>query len=258
MNVLITGGRSNIAYNVALELSKRHKVFLTTHTTSQCESLKEKVNNNITVFKLDITKKEDRDKINELDIDCLINHAGIGIGGSIVDMDINHLRYNFEVNVFSSFELLKLVYHKFLKENKKGKIFVMSSLSSMMPIIMLGSYTSTKAAISMLTTTLHQELKVINSDISISLIEPGAYHTGFNQVMIDNKEKYLNKDSLFYQKKELFTKYQHLIFKLLEKKKLDSIVHKIIKEVESDKPHFHIRVPISQLILIKIYLLLFR
>ena len=118
MNILITGGRSNIAYNLALKLSKRHKIYLTTHTNKQCQTLKYKINNNITVFKLDITKEEDRNKINNLDIDCLINHAGIGIGGSIIDMNIDDLRYNYEVNVFSSFEVVKLVYHKFLKEHK--------------------------------------------------------------------------------------------------------------------------------------------
>ena len=221
MNILITGGRSNIAYNLALKLSKRHKIYLTTHTTKQCQTLKYKINNNITVFKLDITKEEDRNKINNLDIDCLINHAGIGIGGSIIDMNIDDLRYNYEVNVFSSFEVVKLVYHKFLKEHKKGKIFIMSSLSSMIPLFLLGSYTSTKASISMLTMSLHQELKLIKSNISISLIEPGAYHTGFNQIMIDNKEKYLNKSSIFFKKREIFNKYQRLLFKLIEKKKLD-------------------------------------
>lgn len=218
MNILITGGRSNIAYNLALKLSKRHKIYLTTHTNKQCQTLKYKINNNITVFKLDITKEEDRNKINNLDIDCLINHAGIGIGGSIIDMNIDDLRYNYEVNVFSSFEVVKLVYHKFLKEHKKGKIFIMSSLSSMIPLFLLGSYTSTKASISMLTMSLHQELKLIKSNISISLIEPGAYHTGFNQIMIDNKEKYLNKSSIFFKKREIFNKYQRLLFKLIEKK----------------------------------------
>lgn len=258
MNVLITGGRSNIAYNVALILSERHRIYLTTHTDKQCEMLKKMVNENITCFKLDITNEKDRNKVNDLDIDCLINHAGIGIGGSIVDMDINDLRRNFEVNFFSSFELLKLVYHKFLNEKKDGRIFVMSSLASITPIMMLGSYCSSKAAISMLTTTLHQELKIINSNISISLIEPGAYHTGFNQVMIENKEKYLNKNSIFYKERELFTKYQKLMFKILEKKKLNTIVNKIVKEVESERPKFRIRAPLSQVTLAKLYMLFFR
>lgn len=91
----------------------------------------------------------------------------------------------------------------------------------MIPLFLIGSYTSTKASISMLTMSLHQELKLIKSNISISLIEPGAYHTGFNQIMIDNKEKYLNKSSIFFKKREIFNKYQRLLFKLIEKKKLD-------------------------------------
>ena len=183
---------------------------------------------------------------------ALITGASRGIGASIA-YDLASHNCNICINYNNSYKEAND-----LKENKKGKIFVMSSLSSMTPIFLLGSYTSTKSAISSLTIALHQELKLIKSKISISLIEPGAYYTGFNQVMIDNKEKYLNKNSIFYQKRYLLTKYQKIIFKILEKRKLDSIVNKIVKEVESNKPKFHIRAPISQLILTKIYLLLFR
>lgn len=256
MNVLITGGASNIALEVAKNLSLNNKIYLTTHTDRQCEYLKEKINNaNIICFKMDVNK--DLNKIDKLNIDCLISHAGIGIGGSILGMDIKYLRENFETNFFSNFKLIKKVYDKFEKQGH-GKIFVTSSLASIIPIPMLGCYCSSKAAISMLTNTINQELKIIKSNIKISLIEPGAYHTGFNQVMINNKEKYLNKESKFYKQKELFTKLQILTFKLLEKKKIDTIVNKIVKEVESDNPKFHIKSPLLQTIGTKIYMLLFR
>ena len=69
----------------------------------------------------------------------------------------------------------------------------------MLPLPYLSCYTSSKAALSILCFTLKKELKQINSNISMSLIEPGAYQTGFNDVMINNKEKYLEENSEFYQ-----------------------------------------------------------
>ena len=66
--------------------------------------VKEKLGNpkNITVMKVDITKEEDRKKVLDLNIDCLYNHAGIALGGSIIEADMDEVRTNFEVNVFSS------------------------------------------------------------------------------------------------------------------------------------------------------------
>ena len=191
LRILITGAASNIGFDIAKKLSERkHTVYLTTHTKEELLTTKKKIEEeklNILCFKMDITKKEDRKLIKNLEIDVLMNHAGIGIGGSILEMDIQMLRDNYETNIFSSFELLQEYYNIKKKENKRAKIFVTSSIASMLPIPYLGCYTSSKAAISMLVFTLKQELKYLNSNIKISLIEPGAYYTGFNQIMIDNK-----------------------------------------------------------------------
>ena len=50
-------------------------------------------------FKMDITT-DDIFLVDDLDIDCLINQAGIGLGDSILYMDIEVLRKNYEVNIF--------------------------------------------------------------------------------------------------------------------------------------------------------------
>ena len=60
----------------------------------------------------------------------------------------------------------------------------MSSLIGLMPLKFLGVYSATKASIIHLTTTLKEELKLLDTNIKVVLIEPGMYHTGFNQVML--------------------------------------------------------------------------
>lgn len=261
MKILITGATSGIGYVLAKELSKRkHTVYITTRTEKQRENVKKKVkdeNLNILVFKMDITNKEDRKLIQKIDIDCLISHAGIGNGGSVLEMDINILRENYETNIFSNFSLIQEFYQKKKKEKKKARIMVTSSLADVLPIPYLGCYTSSKAAITMLTMTIRKELKQLNKNITISLIEPGAYNTGFNRVMIDNKEKNTYSDSILQLEIEKINQKQRKLFYFIEKKSTNSIVKKVIKEISKNHPRFKIRAPLSQVLFTKLYMLLF-
>lgn len=256
MRILITGAASGIGYELGKKLSKRrHTVYLTTHTTKQLLRLKEKIkrdNINVLCFKMDI-ETDDINLVDKIKLDCLVNHAGIGIGGSILYMNIDNLKKNYDVNIFASFKLLQKVYKNMERDNINGKIFVTSSLAGSLPIPFLGCYTSSKAAISILTRTINEELKYLKSRISITLIEPGAYNTGFNKVMIENKEKYMNSDNKIYDNLESINKIQKNMFSLLESNNYSSLINKIIKNIESPKPKFLIREPISQKIFTKLY-----
>ena len=95
MKVLITGAASGIAYLTALTLAERkHEVYLTCHTEKEVLNVKEKVKDykNIKVLKVDITNKEDRKKVLDLNVDVLYNHAGIGVSGSILDVKIENVK----------------------------------------------------------------------------------------------------------------------------------------------------------------------
>lgn len=258
MRILITGATSGIGYAVASELIKRgHSLYLGTHTEKQMLRLRKQLEEeklNAICLKIDVTCSEDLEKVANLDIDCLINHAGIGIGGSLFDTSIATLQQVYDVNIFGNFRLLQLVYFHMKNKNRKGKIFVTSSLASMLPFPYLGFYTSSKAAISMLVFTMRKELKSFAPNMSISLIEPGAYHTGFNQVMIDQKGSKISEENDFRNSSRL----QRNLFALIEKKNLSSIVKKIVREVERSRPKFKIRAPFLQTLFTKFYLLFYR
>jgi short-subunit dehydrogenase len=194
MNILITGAKRGIGYYTALELAKRgHLVYVTTHHKDDAINLNKKFRDkeNLIAFKLDITKREDQHKIKNLEIDVLINNAGVGESGSISEIPMRLVRDNFNTNVFSAFELVQIVLPDMIRKNK-GKIISIGSLSALMPKTWMGVYSATKASIETLLITLRKELKTINSDVKIILIEPGAYHTGFNQQLINTKyDKFL-------------------------------------------------------------------
>lgn len=258
MNVLITGAYSGLGYSLGCDLARRgHTVYMTVETDEQLLKLRMKLKRDMIeafCFRLNIIT-DDVWEVDRIDVDCLINNAAVGIGGSVLYMDINDFRNNYEVNVFSSFALLKRVYHNMVKRGKKGKLIVMSSAAAYLSFPFLGCYTSSKVSISALCKCLKKELKYLNNGISITLVEPGAYHTGFNQIMIENKGCFLNKASLFYKDRDKINKIQKFLFRVIEKDDWSDLVEKIVYEIEKDNPKFIIRKPWYLSFALKLYFL---
>lgn len=252
MKILITGAASGIGYLTALTLAERkHDVYLTCHTEKQAQNVQEKVKqySNIKVMKIDITDEDDRKRVLDLDVDILFNNAAIGQGGSIIEMDMDKVKENFEVNVFSSFRLLQLVIKQMIDKDK-GRIIMMSSLAGIFPMPFMGIYSATKASITSITKALQKELFFLGTNVKVVLIEPGLYHTGFNNLFLDNKYD----DGKYFEdiKKELYN-VEHFLLKVTEKKELDSIVIQIVRGVEDEKPKSVYRAPFIQSKLAKIY-----
>jgi len=91
---------------------------------------------------------------------------------------------------------------------------------------------------------------VLEEKIDIVLILPGLYNTGFNKLMFD--KKYDDIDSYFNSQIELIRKSENLVLKLFEKKKLDSIVNKIVTAINSENPKFIYSAPFTQNLFAKI------
>lgn len=252
--ILITGASSGIAASIINKIKdiNEYYIYVTVRTNKQLELVhkKYKNNKNIECFKLDITNEEDINKVKELDIDILINNAAIGEGGSVACIDINRLINNFDVNVFGTVKLTQTVLSNMIAKSS-GKIINIASLAGVISLPFASSYSATKASIIKLSIALKNELKLINKNIKIVLIEPGFYYTGFNQVILENK--YDDYSSYFDECINVIRKREKMILKLLEKKKLDSITNKIVNAIKSDKPKFIYRAPITQVIGAKIY-----
>ncbi len=258
MNILITGGTSGIALKVAKRLYKDNTIYLGVHTEEQLSTVKENLKEyeSIIPIKLDVTKKKDIKALKDMKIDVLYLHAGVGYGGSIIDIPSARVRENYEVNVFGNFEVLRTVIKNMINYGS-GRIVIMASLLGIMPFKFLGVYASTKASIISLSTALKKELKMLNKNIKVCLIEPGAYKTGFNEVMIENKYDYMSKNSYFSSVIGKIKKQENLVWKLIEQKNMDSIVNKIEDAITSKSPKFIYRAPFLQVLSIKLYSLFF-
>ncbi len=264
MKILITGGSSGIGFDTAVRLAlskNKHHIYLAVHKSVQVRPTKEKIKmynlSNIEVIVIDITKSEDLLKVKDLDIDCLVNNAAIGVGGSLLHLDVSEIRKNFEVNFFATLELTKEVMKSFVNSKKSGTIVTMSSLAGLIPIPFLGSYSSTKAALLTMMTALRRELLLLKVPIKIKLIEPGLYKTGFNDVMLDSAKGLCNLSDLA-SRYDSIIEFEQSVFNLLELTYTDSIVKKIVKAVESKNNHFIYRNPLLQVFGAKMYMLLFK
>ena len=239
MKILITGATSGIGNSLAHVLAFRgHEVYACCHTLEQV--LNAKNENNLTFIKLDLLNEDDFKIVDEIPFDVIICQAGAGYGGKFLD-NISKLKENFDVNVFANFSLIKRYVNSCKKNNRMGKVLITSSLSAYLPIPYLGSYTSTKATLSHLARTLRYEFFIEKIPVSVKLILPGAYYTGYNQAMlngIDNEKVYQT---------------MHKMFSIIEKKNLRTIVNKMVLATEDNSCRFIYSAPFCQSFLTKLY-----
>ncbi len=251
MKILITGAASGIAYLAALTLAERgHFVYLTCHNEKEVLKVKEKVNmyKNIEVLKIDITKEQDRKKVVDLNIDVLLSNAAIGNSGSILESNIEDVRKIFETNLFSSLKLIQDVLKQMI-EKDNGKIIVMSSLAAEISIPFLGVYSATKASISSIIKSLRLELNTLDTKVDVAIIEPGLYHTGFNNYLIDSK---YDEGKYFKKISDTLYNLEHSFLYLFEKKNLDSIVVQIVRAIEDEDMKKVYKAPFMQSFFVKL------
>ena len=255
MKILITGSTSGIGFKTGIDLIKKgHFVYFTVHRDEQINTVKDKLKalnvlESASIFKLDITKEKDRKLIYDLDIDVLVCNASIGYGGGVLDISIDKIKENFNVNVISNVELIQTYAAHLFLTGQKGKIIVMSSLAGTIPIPFLGSYCATKASLSILTSCFNKELKLITEDIKIKLIEPGIFNTGFNEVMLENKD-----NSIYFSKLEpKLTEREKRLFNLIGCNNLGIITNIIIKAINSDSNKLVYSAPFLQKLGSRVY-----
>ncbi len=257
--MLITGARSGIMNAFLESIKNDYFIYLSVHTESELAYVKKKYKKekNIACFKLDVTKEKDLEKVKKWDIDVLVSGASTGYGGSLLEIPLSFVRENYEVNVFGNLLLLQIVLKQMIQKGR-GRVLLISSLASIFPMPFLGSYCATKASIRVIGTVLREELFLLNVNIPIILIEPGLYHTGFNQYMLNNKYDWMDQESFFKNQLENIQKLEKIPFQILEKKKMNSVVRTMQKALLDKHPARIYRTPFFQALGAKMYQIFFQ
>lgn len=109
-------------------------------------------------------------------IDVIVNNAGYGIGGAIEELGNDEISESFDVNVFATIRVIKIVM-PYLRQQRSGHIINISSIAGFNATTGWSIYGATKFAVVGLSEVLAEDVKEFG--IHVTVVEPGAFRTSF-------------------------------------------------------------------------------
>lgn len=125
---------------------------------------------------LDVTSESERNAlIQEISsswggVSLLVNNAGVSYRAVVEHMSVTEEQHQMNVNYFGPVALIRAVL-PFMREMGRGKIINVSSVSGMLAMPTMGSYSASKYALEGLSEALWYEVRPLG--INVSLIQPG-------------------------------------------------------------------------------------
>jgi short-subunit dehydrogenase len=246
MKILITGCRGGIGLDAARRLAARgHTIYATVHNVASIESVRAAFGENkanVTVEKIDVMNAADRQKAGQWDIDVLINNAAIGDSGPLAEIDLEKIKRVLDVNVFGALELTRRFIPR-MAEKQKGRIIFIGSMAGLMPTPFLAPYGMSKFALENVAFSLRTELKPFGIDVV--MVNPGGYHTDFNQKNIGKKYEWIDSSVLYKGHMDIIKKSESMIIRS-ELKDTASIARQIVRAVEDKRPKRRYVAPVWQ------------
>ncbi len=178
--VLITGCGSGIGKALALAFhAKGHVVYATARRVSAMADLDRQ---GIRTLALDVTQAADIQRVVDelqsigLHVGTLVNNAGYGAMGPLLDLPAPEWQKQFDVNVFAPMALMRAVVPMMLRHGS-GTIVNISSVSGVMPTPFAGAYCASKAALNAASDSLRMELRPLGIDVVT--VQPGGIRSSF-------------------------------------------------------------------------------
>ena len=195
-NIIITGGSLGIGKETAKDLVKKGANVLITGR-SENRLLEAKIYTGSKIIEFDISDHENmydnaKKCIDILDgrVDVLINNAGIGVGKSIDELNIEDFLRVFNVNVFGLALFTKEIIPFMIKESY-GTIINIGSTASLKGYKNGSIYSSSKFAVRCLTQCWQTELRPYN--IRVCQVNPSEVTTAFGNSERVEREDVANK-----------------------------------------------------------------
>jgi NAD(P)-dependent dehydrogenase (short-subunit alcohol dehydrogenase family) len=109
-------------------------------------------------------------------IDVVINNAGYGIGGSIEELSDRETRDCFEINVFGTLNVIRMVM-PYMRTQMSGRIINISSIAGITGTSGWAVYAATKFSVVGMSEVLAQD--VAEFGVKVTVVAPGAFRTSF-------------------------------------------------------------------------------
>jgi hypothetical protein len=186
---LVTGASSGIGMALARELARHgHDLVLTARRAAPMEALATELRAlgaAVTVVPADLSKPDAAAVLahdvatRDLDIDVLVNNAGLGGLGRFDRMEAGRISEMLQVNIVALTELTRLLLPGMVARGR-GRIMLVSSVAGFQPGPRMAVYFASKAYVTSLGEALAYELR--RTGVSVTVLCPGATDTEFFKV----------------------------------------------------------------------------
>lgn len=247
-SILITGCSTGIGYYCAKALQKEgFRVFATARKIEDVERLRKE---GLESYQLDLDDSQSIQKaLDEVltqsggKLYALFNNGAYGQPGAVEDLSREVLTSQFETNLFGTHELTTRVL-PIMRKQGYGRIIQNSSVLGIIALRYRGAYNASKFALEGLSDTMRLELE--NTNIFISLIEPGPVRSDFRKNALAKFIQHIDREHTSYKEvyKEKLTgleSTEDVPFTLGEEAVFDVLLHAL--KSKSPKERYRVTKP---------------
>jgi NAD(P)-dependent dehydrogenase (short-subunit alcohol dehydrogenase family) len=192
--VIVTGCASGIGLEIVTELSQRKDIIvIATARAKSLDVLRKKFNESyrFLIRELDVTNNDHiYALIDEITkrfkrVDVIINNAAVCFRAVIEHMDFDSELMQLKTNYLGPFSLIRAAL-PIMREQRSGSIINISSVSGMLAMPTMGSYSASKHALEGATEALWYESRPFG--INVNLVQLGFIHSdSFKRVVLSRK-----------------------------------------------------------------------
>src|SRR5438270_8629473 len=187
-SALITGASAGIGREFARQLADRAQTLvLVARREQRLNELRDELRNrnaqlNVHIHVVDLCDKSEIEELvawldqNKIDIDILINNAGLGDYGSFATSDPERNDEMLQVNIVALTTLTRTLLPQMIAR-KRGAILNVSSSAGFLPIPEFNIYAATKDYVTSFSESLRAELR--GTGVTVTTLCPGPVHTEF-------------------------------------------------------------------------------
>jgi short-subunit dehydrogenase len=185
--VLITGCGSGIGK--ALALAFHAQGHLVCATARRLQTMQDLASAGIHTLAMDVTEAADIQRVlaalhsSGRHVGTLVNNAGYGAMGPMLDLPGSEWQKQFDVNLFAPMALTRAVLPEMIRR-RRGKIVNISSVSGVMPTPFAGAYCASKAALNAASDAMRMELRPLG--IAVVTVQPGGIQSAFGERAADD------------------------------------------------------------------------
>lgn len=182
---LVTGASSGIGWHISRELALRgYSVIAVSNQPEQLKKLKSELEEacqiDVQTLECDLAEAGAAESIfdfcqqKKLQVDVLVNNAGMLVFGEVVGADADKVRSILQLHMNTPVMLCRF-FAELMAKNHRGYILNVSSISAVMPFPTISLYGPTKTFLRKFTRALRTELK--EKGVNVSCLLPGATAT---------------------------------------------------------------------------------